>query len=729
MMMHMQKLPVRPIPIADESPAGYLVRACEGNGFPSVVTMADGLCEPSYGEGWVLASLTRIERYEELLSTYGLATPEAIALCYQRVGPTSDSPRAFEGGAVEERFFSDECGTFCPACLAQRRYFRKRWSLTPYAVCLGHGIYMQRDCYACHKPLSPLRGFLCQCECGASLLDAPQIPADAGPVEWWLRQALEGGRSAKEAQACLAALIAIGPAISQPVDMAARLRGAQQWLEDGEVSREVRDLIGAMRWHPRISVLPLLESSVRTVHEFGHAILRGIGAWTASDDTDDAPHLNRRQMELVLGVSSFQMGKMHEQHVLEKLSLIEPDGSFRRLAAHRLLCRLTAKLPGSGAAPRALTRSIGSMILSIVEGKEASAGFSMEDGLRSLRSISLPKAHTDVPAEAEEEIDVHEAARIMSTYPEAIRFLAKAGWIEHRVRDRHGRKRLVADRAVVERIATKYVLAGEVAARAKSGVTSTSERLMALGVRAVSGPKIDGALVYMFERDAVAAVDLSKLKELKDYPTSTGRKRTEKLEKSASSEMSLAAAASLLGLTAQTAKRLVVSGHLQEIPNQARQVYVTRRSVLRLKGKLDDSDLVPVEDAAAGLGLKSKAFEVTYVQSGIVHVHDLGVSRRVHCSDIERVRGVREQYLTADEAGRLLKLHRSHLPNLERRGEIKSIQFGNARTIRFYAVTDVQNLIVMGAPRTRESPSLETDTPGRMPQALGSLHGDTYETE
>ncbi len=251
---------------------------------------------------------------------------------------------------------------------------------------------------------------------------------------------------------------------------------------------------------------------------------------------------------------------------------------------------------------------------------------------------------------------------------------------------------------------------------------------MAMGLRAVSGPKIDGALVYMFERDAVNAIDLSKLRGLKGYPTSTGRKRTDGAAKPRS-EMTLSTAAALLGLSVQTTKRLVVSKHLQEIHNQSREVVVTRASFDRIKGQLDDIGLVPVDEAAAMLGMGAQGFEVTYVQSGIVNVIDLGISRRVHRSDIDLVRVIREKYLTSDEAGRLLGLHRSHLPNLERRGEITSLRFGKVRSVRFYAVSDVKNLIPIQESKRSAALPREAEPQASEQGLQGDLRGGTYESQ
>lgn len=226
---------------------------------------------------------------------------------------------------------------------------------------------------------------------------------------------------------------------------------------------------------------------------------------------------------------------------------------------------------------------------------------------------------------------------------------------------------------------------------------------MALGVPAVAGPKIDGSLVYMFERDRVDRLDLDTLRSLKGYPTSTGRKPAGEGVKRERLEMPLADAAELIGVSVQTAKRLVVDHHLREVKGLSRSVLVTRRSVQRFKAMLDDPELVPVEAVSAILGVGKRALEVTYIQSGLLPVVNLTVSRRIHRADIERLQEMRAEYLTAEEAGGLLGSHRGHLPNLESRGEIQSVTFGKARSVKFYALADIRKLEGVGVRPTAVS--------------------------
>ncbi|MCY0856651.1 hypothetical protein [Cupriavidus sp. D39] len=528
---------------------------------------------------------------------------------------------------------------------------------------------------------------------------------DPNPVEWWMRQVNLADQRADAVSACVTALLALEPGNECGEQVLVCLRVAKQWFEQGTLSNELQTLIAGSPWHPRVTLLPLLESSASQVTKLALAALRMQCDEKAVDATVEEMLLSRRHAELALGVSAFQLTKMRKEGVWRAYGLESGDGWFSARAVNAMLCRLAVTDDAVAGHRRPVTRSVGSVLMSIVDGKEASAGYDLSLGISSIRSIEVARSGPASPMVGE--IGIEEAADILNSYPEAVRSLARVGWIEHRNRDCFNRKRFVADRADVEGFSRRYALAGEIAKSAGTNVTNTAERLMALGVHAVAGPKIDGCLVYVFERASVDRIDLAALHELKGYPTSTGRRSALDPAKDDTSEMTLAEAAKLLGVNVQLAKRLVIKGHLQEIDNQSRQVYVTARSVKRFKKKLEDPNLVPVEDAAAELGMGSWPFEISYVQPGLVYVHDLAVSRRVQRSDIATLCNLREYFLTAEEAGRLLGTHRSHLPNLERRGEIKSMMFGKRRHIKFYALADIQKLMPLRASASADFRSAE----------------------
>ncbi|ENZ77875.1 hypothetical protein OR214_02151 [Ralstonia pickettii OR214] len=659
--------------------------------------MIDGHFAGKADEGWITAAYTRADRYAEILQLCGVGDPNALSLSFERVGPTAETPRLIDGVPYGERFFSEDCRAYCPICLAEQRYFRKHWALEPYLVCQVHSVYMLRDCHACKKALSPLRGSLCTCRCGANLADAQPVLADKSAVDWWMGEMRAGEPRAGEAAACVAALFAL----EHRDGFLELLSSARRWGEEGVVSTEVQALVHNSPWHPRITLLPLLEAASNTVRALALEILRSTSGERSVGADQCERRLSSKQIQLALGLSASQLTKLERDGVLEAYQLKIGRGGYSAVAANAMLSALTANLAESTCASRAVTRGVASVLRAITEGREHSAGYDLSAGLSSLRSVHATPRN---PApDSTDEIGVEKVAEILGTYPEVVRFLARAGWLEYRDRDGANRKRLVTSQGVVERFARKYVFAGEVAKRANTGVTSTAERLMALGVPAVAGPKIDGSLVYMFERDRVDRLDLDTLRSLKGYPTSTGRKPAGEGVKRERLEMPLADAAELIGVSVQTAKRLVVDHHLREVKGLSRSVLVTRRSVQRFKAMLDDPELVPVEAVSAILGVGKRALEVTYIQSGLLPVVNLTVSRRIHRADIERLQEMRAEYLTAEEAGGLLGSHRGHLPNLESRGEIQSVTFGKARSVKFYALADIRKLEGVGVRPTAVS--------------------------
>lgn len=719
-----RKLPVRPIPFADESPAGYLIRAAEANGFPSVTAMVDGQCASQVDEGWITAAYARAERYREVLRLCGVSDPKAISLSFERSGPTAEAPRLIDGVSYGEQFFSEDCRAYCPLCLADRRYFRKHWALEPYLVCHMHSVRMLRDCHVCKKELSPLRGSLCSCTCGANLADASPTVVDKSSVDWWMSEMRAGGQRASDAAACVAALFEL----EHRGGLLELLNSAHQWGEQGVVSAEIRALADNSPWHPRITLLPLLEAASDTVQALAFEILRSTSREISIGADLCERRLSQKQLQLALGVSASQLTKLERDGVLRAYRLKRGRGWYSASAVNAMLCSLMANRTAALTySPRTVTCGIASVLGAIAEGRELSAGYDLSLGISSIRSAEVA---LQIPAPEEpDEIGVEKAAEILATYPDVVRFLARAGWLECRDRDHTNRKRLVTSREEVERFARLYVFAGEVAKRAKTGVTSTAERLMALGIPAVAGPKIDGSLVYMFERDLVDRLDFEKLRSLRGYPTSTGRKPTGGAIKGKRLEMPLAEAAELLGISVQSAKRLVTNCHLREVSGLSRAVLVTRRSVQRLKKMLDDPELLPVEVVPPLLGVSHRALEVTYIQSGLLPVLDLTVSRRVHRADITRLQEMRANYVTAEDAGKLFGCHRSHLPNLEKRGEINSTTFGKSRSVKFYALADIRKLLQSLRPVNRPDlhvPSSSFDGSSDLNQASNSrLAGST----
>ncbi|RFC01536.1 hypothetical protein DDJ70_32175, partial [Klebsiella michiganensis] len=142
-----------------------------------------------------------------------------------------------------------------------------------------------------------------------------------------------GGQRGSDASACLAALFAVGNSDAS-LEL---LSGAQQWIEQRVVSAELRSLVSGSQSHPRVALLPLLQSASATVQALAQEILRLTpGKRSLKTDVPER-RLTRRQAELALGVSAFQMNNLLREGVPATYRLDAGDGWFSARSVSEML--------------------------------------------------------------------------------------------------------------------------------------------------------------------------------------------------------------------------------------------------------------------------------------------------------------------------------------------------------------------------------------------------------
>jgi hypothetical protein len=223
--------------------------------------------------------------------------------------------------------------------------------------------------------------------------------------------------------------------------------------------------------------------------------------------------------------------------------------------------------------------------------------------------------------------------------------------------------------------------------------TNFAEKLKHVGVQPVAGPGIDGMLVYLFKRKDLSSSVLKKALELNTYVTAAGRPKRGAQPKHAPG-ISVAEASRRLGVSSQKVITLIRSGTIGTIPNLCRGPRIDRLSLTRLERMLHSPKYVPVAECAARLGCSVRQVDTIWAASELLRVLDLKCWRLVRRSNLEELEALLELHVTAAQAGTLLGMHRSHLPNLERRGVIASQVFGRRRKIRLYLKSEVEALVL-----------------------------------
>lgn len=243
---------------------------------------------------------------------------------------------------------------------------------------------------------------------------------------------------------------------------------------------------------------------------------------------------------------------------------------------------------------------------------------SLEVDPDSLRAMTRPTAS--------DALTVAEIAGKLGLYADAVYRLMKLGYLPFRKEKRAVSPQRVVDLTDFTRFAETYAVVTQIAAATKANPTNLSDRLIAVGLVPVSGPKIDGGLVYMFKREDLARIDLQEVLSRPGYKSRAGRPRqgTEDLRRLPDDVVDASTAAQDLGVSIQELGVLARTGALTEHPDSRRRGnrrYYYRNQIAELAGRYTGNPgLVPIEVVAAQLGRPVASLYMKEVRSGRLRV-------------------------------------------------------------------------------------------------------------
>lgn len=232
-------------PAADESAAGYLIRALARNG-----SSIREVLEHVYGAS------RRVLCYEaapELASVIGVPVAwlqHRLPLLYRR--DRWQEIQLFGANWRDDWTLRGAHQQFCPVCFSERGTARLEWDLAAYAACHIHGVVLQDHCGACGRAVSVDRPALDLCSCG-HFLGGKEAVAHASAIAWsrWLARAIHdaaGEAMAPTGNAALNLLHGLSPdggvrvllafGGGSPALRGEVLNGASPWL----TSRQMHDI-------------------------------------------------------------------------------------------------------------------------------------------------------------------------------------------------------------------------------------------------------------------------------------------------------------------------------------------------------------------------------------------------------------------------------------------------------------------------------------------------------
>lgn len=685
-------LPLRPIPIQDESPASILHRAAESNGYISILQLLAAYNFPSRGYEWVIASFTDQLRFAEILKPMGIST-EASGLAFSRTGPTSRAPREVLGIGIPEKFFHKEGSHFCPDCLKERMYWRRGWILRLYPVCQSHHKFLVYQCTACGKKLQLERPRLGHCPCGHDLRMISSEKADTSIVTWWSTILRNSTQSTRDQLLQFFEVLSDfdGLEVNPKTDYS-RMQIVKNWYQNHsyiDKSILMRIENRAAVTHPRLQLLPFL-SRKGVLADYAKRVL---DAYKTPVPTN-AQQLAQR--DLSVSATAVALGLEHSQvKQLVKLGLIQKNlhrDQKIKVPAYEVEKLLRASSISSELAYNSDGQqnriSIVKTILSIQLGQSLSAGYNLAKGLCTLRILG-GYTQTQAPSCW---LDVNQSASRLEIHPEIVRSLIKKKILPASYIKTGRIKKICVKDDDIAYFKMNYSTSGNLAKLAGANATNFSEKLMHIGKRPITGPKIDGGFVYVFDRNAIGQDDLLLAKTLQSYETTAGRKIKKRKVNEVATGLTLVETANSLGISQQKVLMLARKKIIKKIDVAHRKVMIEIASVENVLATLKDPRLMSLEDAVNQLGETKRCFFSTWVMVGAIQVTDLSAWRLVSKESVNRILKLKEDYMTGKEAGIYLGIHSTHMRNLHRKGIVEPTLLKGRRKMYLYLRSDVENL-------------------------------------
>lgn len=707
----MEKLLVHPAPKTYESLSGYMLRLSELNGLrgPADIFSLAGIELQNLS---MLASLQIFDKTTTYLKQLAMVTGRNVSdlegLTY-RLPLSVTKPTYVRWGSQQMPLLAlrrtSTC--VCPECLIADPYIRQAWDWSIVPICREHRRLLLSECPKCQNLVSRARHEVCKCNCNFDFREAaqcqeqgafenlkliiPEVTQDTNHNYEWLH--------AWTTLAAISADIgALTPDLKKFSQIGTRcqhdhlMRTLEIWA-DGRAIEYARyclkkraALIGVLG--PRSALLPFYQNRKVLqlgfgfgfgLVEFEKVILKTCETECTHDEDVSSPVINGEEklrcddVSFLLNINSRVVAASVKYGALKPVRGPSVDGFggwvFSATDVAELIRSLNPKPCGTGSAfnfldanrPGGIDGVVGTARLlgELRSGKFLVVSFNQALGLSSMR---LKSTISPRPEKVEESLKVTDIAKRLEIYTDAIYRLIKAKiLVAHKV----GRSFRVTSEEFESFVKT-YVFVRELAKKLHANPTNLAEKLMAFGAKPVSGPNIDGALIYLFARADLAELDLCAVAKVDTYPTRTGRKKASET-RSRTTFISSTEVADQLGITVQRLACLVRERFIRESKSKLIRRngrYFRRSEVERyLREFRNNTKFVPVEKAVNQLGVSWRYIWQRWVKNNAVNVFDDGLQRYLRVDDVRKIEEERKELLTSSEAAELLGIGRATLQN------------------------------------------------------------------
>lgn len=731
---------VRPTPHHDESPLGYLLRLIDVNGLISADHLFDAMATGNHRVPSLWAAATQSEYVSDIATAVGKPIDAFGRLQYASNEIPTNPEYSFRGASIPRWAFRRKAAPVCVACLTEAPYARALWDMTLVEGCHQHATTLIDQCPHCSAPLKWARREVSTCgACGFDLRGAVQKELDTTEQQN-LTSILDllsapgntfavYGHQFTKAN-CFHLLAFIWHVVSD--DLAARDLAPELPTGSGRTPEKMAQVLAifqdpqkletlitnhlgimwrlmpalgmnawALRLRERLKSRQFRAPDFNIVREMVERAVDAVlptrcpvveKATVLSDSQSFSP----KQVAFIFGVHTGVVDSAEGMAFFSNESCADHHKkSIDAVALNRLLATIHAVIEPTDEE----TVSIGELVN---RGTLSRVGKSFWDLLGEIQAGRVqitaldPKQPISTARVSRRSLDqfrgrrkqhdgylsVVQVARQLGTYPDAIYRLVKAGKfkLQERVLQRSS-KQLCATEDEVNRFNADYALAGTLAKQFGVNATNFADKVRTAGIEPVSGPGIDGGLVYVFCRTELAAVDLAVIAANRDYQARSGRRKVDvDTPRRAFSHLDLVESSEVvarLGISSQQLGRLVKAGWLAAIEhaNQLGNRRVFERQVVDeyCTRYRENAAWLPIEKVAPLFAETQRAFERNWTHTGRLTTVTDGLGVYLHKPEVDAALRLNQDVLTSRQAQQLIGIDKATLANWHRLGRISPV--------------------------------------------------------
>lgn len=651
--MNSNSLLIKPIPYPDESAGSLLIRAAEKNGFSSVFVLCQSQIT-SYSKS-LDSSVTHQKKFGKLLKLLGLSN-DYTSLAFELQGSTQAMPRTYGKIYIEYSLFRKDCRAFCPICLKEKSYWRRHWLLRPYTVCLKHHIILYDCCPSCQNELRIGRNKIHICNhCRQDLRLVTCKKADAKATQWFMTLINNNCQQFFDRFSDYWIALEKSDWCSNSIETDYhRIQMAYEYFTDYEQSKKtLSHIINAKipQIHPEIQVVYFRRQN-KELNKYIDSVLPLCRTVTVSAPKHYEQYFKIADVCAILQISNFRL-----YNLLDKRIIPVKRSKFTLISS----------------------KHIEQVLLSGVH----------KDHLKTQRDIS--PHNTDL-------LDIAEIAVRLHVHQEVIRNLNRTGWL------RMGKKKVgsyiktLTTESDLEIFNKNYILVGTLAYKLGVNSTNLAEKLRHYGINPIGGPHIDGLKTTLFNKDDIAHITTKMITSLEYYHTFTGRSsknrsKQDYYKSDSKLYVSLKQAAQKLLISPSRIAVLVHNNILRKDEHSHNAVMVEKASIYALLKELHRTDFISLPEAAKELDCAINWLHINWIKTSYVKLYDYMYWQFVSIKDINKVKVIQKEYMTAIEASKLLGMHRTHIINLKAQGKINSVSFGESNSLNLYRREDILALL------------------------------------